>query len=118
MTLLRLIPFILASLVLGAHFLRDGLVVLVAVCALLPFLLLVRRRWVLPLLQVYILVGALVWAQTTYALVRSRGAEGEPWTRMFLILGGVTVFTLWAGYLLRSQRVRERYTRDSGEMDR
>lgn len=107
--LLRLIPITLASLVLGAHFLRDGTVALVLLCVLLPFLLLIRRRWVLHLLQGYSLIAALVWAQTTYALGQSRMAEGEAWLRMLLILGGVTLFTLWAGYLLRSPRVRARY---------
>jgi hypothetical protein len=112
-TLVRLIPLILSSLVLGAHFLRDGLVVLVVISLLAPFLLLVRRRWVLHFLQGCALVAALVWAQTAYALVQTRVEEGEPWTRMLLILGGVTVFTLWAGYLLRSESVRKRYPRDS-----
>lgn len=113
--LLRLIPVIVASLVLGAHFLRDGMIVLVVLCLLFPFLLLIRRRWVLQVLQVYTVVGALVWAQTTYALVQFRVAEGEPWLRMFLILGGVTLFTLWAGYLLRSPRVLGLYPPRPGE---
>jgi hypothetical protein len=112
---LRLIPIMLASLILGAHFLRDGHMVLVLICVLLPFLLVIRRRWVLQLLQGYALVGALIWAQSTYGLVQTRMAEGASWTRMLLILGGVTVFTLWAGYLLRSDSVRKHYPSGVGE---
>lgn len=115
MTFLRLAPFVLATLLLGAHFLRDGLTALVIVCVLLPFLLLVKKRWVSTLLQGYMLVAALVWVQTTYSLVRSRMAEGEPWIRMLAILSTVTAFTLWAGYLLRSRRLQERYPANSGE---
>jgi hypothetical protein len=37
----------LASLILGAHFLRDGHMLFVLLCLLFPFLLLIRRRWVL-----------------------------------------------------------------------
>jgi type VI protein secretion system component VasK len=108
----------LASLILGAHFLRDGHMLFVLLCLLFPFLLLIRRRWVLQLLQGYALVGAFIWAQATYALVQTRIAEGESWTRMLLILAGVTLFTLWAGFLLRSRRLQERYPADSGEPER
>jgi hypothetical protein len=114
-TFLRIIPLLMASLILGAHFLRDGFIVLVVVCVLLPLLLLIRRRWVLYLLQGYMVVGAIVWAQTTYSLVQARVAAGEAWTRMLLILGAVTLFTLWAGFLLRSPRLKERYPARVGQ---
>ena len=117
MIFLRLIPIMLASLILGAHFLRDGHLTLVVVCVFLPFLLLIGRRWVLQVLQGVALVGALIWARSTYTLVQSRMADGAPWMRMFLILGGVTVFTLWAGYLLRSEKVRQHYPSGAGETD-
>jgi hypothetical protein len=34
---------------------------------------------------------------------------GAPWVRMSLILSGVTVLTLFAGYLLNSDIVKRRY---------
>lgn len=114
----RLIPFMLASLILGAHFLRGGSTILVAVCVLFPLLLLIKKRWVLQLLQGFALVGALIWASAAYVLVQSRLEAGAPWMRMLLILGGVAVFTLWAGFLLRSETVQKRYPSDVGELDR
>ena len=106
---LRLIPFMLASLLLGAHFLRYGRIILVAFCVLLPLLLLIKKRWVLLLLQGLAFVGALVWVHTTYVLVQLRIAAGAPWTRMLLILCGVTAFTVFAGTLLRSESLNRRY---------
>jgi hypothetical protein len=105
----RLVPFMLASLLMAAHFLRYGRIVLVVVCVLLPLLLLIKKRWILRLLQCLALVGAAVWVHTTYVLVGLRAAAGAPWTRMLLILVTVTVFTLFAGYLLGSERVKKRY---------
>ena len=109
MMFLRLTPFILASLIMAAHFLRYGRIVIVAVCVLLPLLLLIKKRWIPRLLQCLALVGAAVWLHTTYILVQLRMAAGAPWTRMLLILCGVTAFTLYAGYLLRSEPVKKRY---------
>jgi hypothetical protein len=36
-------------------------------------------------------------------------AIGAPWTRMSLILLGVTAFTLWAAHLLSSSVLKSRY---------
>jgi hypothetical protein len=106
---LRLVPLILAALLLGAHFLRYGHIPLVVVCAASPVLLVIKKRWALQLLQCLMFIGVLVWAHATYVLVQQRIAVGAPWVRMSLILAAVTAFTLVAGFLLRSPSVRKRY---------
>ena len=107
--LVRIIPVIFAFLLLGAHFLRSGNTLLMGASVLTPCLLLVKKRWVLLLIQWLAYVCALVWVHTTFVLVRQRIMVGAPWGRMLLILSGVTVFTLCAGYLLNSDVVKQRY---------
>ncbi len=106
---LRIIPLILASLLLGAHFLRGSSIILVGVSILAPLLLLIKKRWILLLVQGLAYAGALVWVHTTFVLVQQRMMVGAPWFRMFLILAGVTAFTLYAGYLLNSDVIKQHY---------
>ena len=106
---LRLIPAILAFLLLGAHFLRSGNIFLLGLCVLTPCLLLIKKRWILLLVRWLAYAGALVWIHTIFVLVRQRIITGDPWGRMLLILLGVMLFTIYAGYLLGSDGIRQRY---------
>ncbi len=76
--IIRLIPVIVAYLLLGAHFLRYNNVLLTGLCALLPLLLLVKNRWALWVVQWSACVGALVWANTAAVLTKSRISAGAP----------------------------------------
>ncbi len=105
----RVTPLILAFLLLAAHFLRRGDWPLVSLSVLAPLLLLVRARWTLWLLQVLAYAGAGVWVYTGLALASHRMAMGAPWGRLVLIMGAVALFTVIAGLLLNTRRVRERY---------
>jgi hypothetical protein len=107
--ILRILPLILSFLLLGAHFFRGGNIILTAVCILLPLLLLFKKRWILLLLRGLIYCGALVWVHTAVVLVQQRILLGIPWMRMILILLGVTVLTLYAGFLLSSDTIKQRY---------
>jgi hypothetical protein len=104
-----MIPFMFAALLLGAHFLRSGHILLVIVCLASPLLFLIRKRRSLQLLQCLIFAGALVWLHTVYVLMQQRIAAGAPWVRMFLILSAVAAYTLLSGILLRSPSVWKRY---------
>jgi hypothetical protein len=106
---LRLGLFITAALLLGAHFLRLGNLVLVALCLCAPLLFLHRKRRVLIVLQLLAYGAAATWIVAAVSLVESRLQSGQPWTLAAIILGGVALFTLLAGLLLNSRVVRERY---------
>lgn len=106
---LRIILVVVAFFMLAAHFLRDGATALVVVCLLTPFLLLVRKRWALVFVRILLILGAVVWLQTTLVLVQHRWEAGAPWLRMLLILASVTTFTLLASYGLGNERVEKRY---------
>jgi hypothetical protein len=109
MMTLRLLPFVIASLLLGAHFLRDGSLGLLLVSILAPLLLRIRKRWILIALQMWAYSGAAVWLYTTVSLIQERMMVGTPWGVAVLILGSVALFSVAAGALLDSRAVRERY---------
>lgn len=102
-------PVVLSSLVLGAHFLRGGQIVAVALCLALPGLLLLRRPWVPPVLSGALLGGAALWLATAVQIGRVRLAHGEPWLRMALILGGVALFTAASAAAPWAPRLRARF---------
>jgi hypothetical protein len=108
MKLLRL-PIILAAILLAAHFLRSSSLVPMVTCLCAPFLLLIRKRWSLTTLQMLTIPAALVWLLTLYEIIQQRIFEGRSWTAAAIILGVVTLFTLFAGWLLNSPQVKENF---------
>lgn len=114
MMILRVIPFVIACLLLGAHFLRDGNLGLVLVSILAPLFLLIRKRWILIVLQLWAYSGAAVWLYTLVSLIQERMLFGRPWGVAVIILGSVTLFTVAAGALLDSRAVREKYPSHRG----
>ena len=109
MNFVRLLPVILSSWLLGAHFLRGWNIPVVALLVLLPLLLFVRRPWVARVFQVVLLLGALEWIWTTIEFTRIRMAVGEPWVRMVVILGVVALFTAASALVFRTRGLRQRY---------
>lgn len=110
----RLIPFVIACLLLGAHFLRDGNLYFVMVSVLAPLFLLIRKRWMLFVLQLGAYSGAAVWLYTLVSLIRERMMFGRPRGVAVIILGSVTLFTVAAGALLDSHAVKEKYPSQRG----
>jgi hypothetical protein len=106
---LRIGLFITAALLLGAHFLRLGNLVLVAMCLGAPLLLLYRKRWVLIVSQLLAYGATAIWTVSAARLVEFRLQSGQPWKLAAIILGAVALITLLAGLLLNSRTVRERY---------
>jgi hypothetical protein len=105
----QLLPVLLSLLVLGAHFLRAGNLVLVGAALVLVGLLGVRRRWAARSVQVALLLGAAEWVRTLARLVASRAESGQPAVRLSLILGGVALLTGLSALVFRSARLRSWY---------
>jgi hypothetical protein len=107
--ILRIVLLTVALLLLAAHFLRAGILVLTVACLLAPLLLLMRRRWALLLVQFLVYFGAGVWTYTAIHLVQERTMLGRPWSVAAIILGTVTLFTILAGLLLNSRAIKDKY---------
>ncbi len=88
---------------------RSGHMILTGVSIIAPLLLLIKKRWALLFVKWLAYSGAIVWIHTTFSLVQQRITAGVPWLRMLLILFGVTVLTVYAGYLLNADIVKRRY---------
>lgn len=112
MTFLRLLPVVLSLLLLGAHFLRAGIMPLAAALVALAVLAPVPRPWMARLVQVALLVGGFEWISTLFMNIATRSDLGEPWMRMAFILGGVALFTFGSLLVFRSPTLRARYGLD------
>ncbi len=109
MTLLMHIPAILSCLLLAAHFMRAGNYGLMAVFALLPFLMISKRRWVAIVIPVMLFVGVAVWIETIVQVASVRLQIGQDWMRMAIILGSVILFTAGSALLFFTKKFKARY---------
>jgi hypothetical protein len=114
LTFLLLLPVILSLLVLGAHFLRSGVIILVLGMLALVGCLAVRRRWVPRVVAVVLGLGAIEWVRTLLLFSGERIATGQPYVRLVVILGGVALFTALSGLVFLSPRLRLFYAPASG----
>ena len=87
---------VLALLLLAAHLVHAGLRPLAALVILLVGLLAVPRPWASWTLQVVLTVAVIEWILTTVGLAQLRLRLGEPYVRLAVILGSVTLFTALA----------------------
>ena len=99
----------LALLLLAAHLLHAGLLPLAALAVLALALLAVPRRWAARVLQVVLGVATIEWALTAASLAQMRAAHDEPYLRLLVILGSVTVLTAVAALAFEHPRLRQRY---------
>jgi hypothetical protein len=104
MFVLRRLPAFLALLLLGALSLRLGLAFLVAVplTVVLLVLLFIPKAALQAGLAAVLWCGSLAWVGMAWLRVGERLAAAQPWTRLALIFGAVTLFTAWAAWLLRA----------------
>jgi hypothetical protein len=103
------VPVVVSLVVLGAHFMRYGQSVGVVGVLGLIALLVFRRPWVARLIQVVLVLGAMEWAHTIYELVQGRAAQGQPFTRMVVILGVVAAVTFCSALLFQAPAMKRIY---------
>jgi hypothetical protein len=106
---LRILPLIISALLLAAHFLRSSSLLLVVLCLLVPFLLFIKKRWVLWVLQVFTVIAAVMWMIALKAIIQTRIFEGRSWVASGIILGLVALFTLSSGLWLNTSQVKNNY---------
>ena len=102
----RISLYVVAALLIAAHFLRVGNLVGVALCLATPLLFFVRQRWSLLLLQILAYAAAGLWLWTAWQVAMERMAFGQPWLRAAAILVAVAAVSTLAGVLLRSRSCR------------
>jgi hypothetical protein len=105
----RIVLYVIAALLLGAHYLRAENYLPLALCLAAPLLFFVRKRWSLIVLQVMAYAASTIWLLAAIRLVHVRQQSGQPSTAAALILGAVVLFTFVAGLLLNSRAIAQRY---------
>lgn len=93
---MHLVWVLVASLLMAAHFLRFMVLHLSLLTVLLPFLLFFRRGWAVRVEQVWLSIGTLMWVGSARHVILDRQAHGQPFLRVALILGAVTLFSAGA----------------------
>jgi len=96
----------LALLLLAAHLLHSGVMPLAALAILLAGLLAVPRPWAARTLQVILTVAVIEWILTTVGLAQLRLRHDQPYVRLTVILGSVTLFTALAAVAFQHPLLR------------
>lgn len=109
MDFLRLLPVFISFILLAAHFVRAGQVVIAFVLLCLLALLVLRKSWVPWIIQSTLLLGAVEWVRTLLNVAQVRVELGMPWMRMAIILGVVALFTALSCLVFRNRALRKRY---------
>lgn len=109
MIALQLLPVVLSLLVLAAHFLRAGNLILVLLVLSLLWLLTVPRAWAARTVQIALILGALEWIRTLIVLASARSRTGEPALRMTIVLGVVALVTGLSALVFQTVRLRRRF---------
>lgn len=107
MKLLKTLPAALASIVLGAHFLRAGSLLLVLYCLVLLTLCFVDRPRARTVVRASLVLGVIVWLMTALMIVGSKIDAQEPFVRSLVILLAVAAFTAFAAWLLPPARAED-----------
>ncbi len=109
MVALQLLPAALAAVVLAAHFLRSGHVLLMLASLGLVALMFVRRPWAARLIQIALVLATFEWLHTLVLLIVFRRQTGQPFTRLAIILGCVAAVTAASALMFRARALRERF---------
>lgn len=109
MNFVRLLPVFISGLLMGAHFLYHGSVVLAVACVAFPLILMFKKKWAARAVQVYLLVATAEWLRTLVVIARVRIENDEPWGRMCVILCGVAAFTLLSACVFFAKTLKDRY---------
>ena len=108
----QLFVVIFSLLLLGAHFLRGGHLLVVVVILGMMVLLAVRRPWTAWTVQTVLALGALEWVRTLVGIAGVRAQAGEPVLRLVIILGAVVTLTILAALTFQSRSLRRVYRFD------
>lgn len=105
----QLIPIFLSMFMLSAHYLRYANMIGLVTCIMVPFLLFIRNKVVVRIIQFSLLVAIYIWIDTLLNLISIREQLGQDWERMAIIFAGVILFTLLSGLVFYTKTLRKRY---------
>ncbi len=105
----RIINYSFMIILLAAHFSRANNTFLAVLALGLPLLLLIKKKWVIYVLQGVSYLSAIIWLYSGYQYIQLRVEAGHDWLRLLLIMGAIALYSAWSGYWLRSSKIEEAY---------
>jgi len=109
MTFVYLLPVILATLTLLAHFLRTANLFAIAFCIAVLIALFFRQRWIPRAVQLFLILAALEWIRTLFELKATYAEQDRDPARMMRILIIVASITLASALIFEIPRVKRFY---------
>lgn len=107
--ILRVILIAFSFLMLAAHFSRADNTYLTILSLIIPFLLFVKKRVMLIIVQVFCYLGAIAWLFSMYGYIQQRIVMDIAWGRLAVIISVIALFTAFSGFLLNSDVMKKRY---------
>lgn len=111
------IPIFLSSLIISAHFYRNGFVIISVLCLLSPLLLLFKRRWIPELITFLLVLFALEWVRTMFSYINEYQLQQRPYNKLAVILLSVIVFTLLSSTVFKTKVMKKRYKEDDAYLE-
>jgi len=109
LTFIQLLPVLFSMLLLAAHFLRADIIPLVILSLLMPIGLFIRKAVIARIFQIILILGSIEWIRTTFLLVAIREQQGQPWTKLVVILASVAFFTFASLFVFFLKNLKKRY---------
>lgn len=109
MKFIKFMPVIICFILLTAHFSRAGILFLAILSLSLPFLLFVKKVWVVRLIQLMLVLGALEWLRVMYVYIELRMQIGEPYLKLVIILSVISLITALSALIFQTKDIKEIY---------
>lgn len=109
MIILRLLPVLLSFLLIAAHFSRADQTIMVIISLAIPFLLLIKKRAIIRIMQIVLLLAAAEWIRAMLSYIEVRKLSGDDWTRLAIILSVVAILTAASGLIFQNKTILKMY---------
>ncbi len=107
--LLLVLPVILCSILIAAHFGRVNLPILQLVSLLVPLLLIWKSKISARIIELAIVLFGLEWIRSLIYYIRIRTEYDQDWFLLAVILGAVILANFATLLVFRSKYMRSRY---------
>jgi len=109
MIIFRLLPVLLSFLLIAAHFSRADQSILLIISLTIPFLLLIKKRIIIRIMQIVLLLAGAEWIRAMLIYIEVRQSSGDDWTRLAIILSIVAIYTAFSGFFLQNVKILNMY---------
>ena len=109
LTAIQLLPPLFSLVLLAAHFLRSGNIVLVIILLLSPVILIIRKPVTARIIQILLVLASVEWIRTTVLTIIYRVHIEEPWGRYLIIMGTITLFSFLSIFVFFLNNLKASY---------